>query len=294
MARKPRLDPSLMRLKRVSDLFVEGRELVLQDDPLVMVWVHKLNSFEDEDARQDGLSFRSIRLLNIEKTGDDHPAVAPLMLEFEAADHEGRAEMLANLYSQDDLVGAMDDVDSEERWQDRSEMLRRSDALETVTTDDEKQNLLDEMKEYFEAIQEELKKRTKTRQNEFRGYPEPELRDEFRKKAAEAVTLNDFIAERDITTIFYALRDCEATSMGDHAGCSHKRLLEDREQVRDLPEGLLSKVKEALGSIEVNVREAGNSDAPQPSSGQSEQPSEEEASEDSSQTVMSIASLPQR
>ena len=294
MSRKLRLDPSLMRLKRVSDLFVSGKELVLQEDPLVMVWVHKLNSFEEEDARQDGLAYRSVRLLSIEKDGDQHPAIASLMLEFEAADHDTRSEMLANLYSQDDLVAAMDDVDTEERWQDRSEMLRRRDVIETVASDEDKQNLVDEMKEYFEEIQKNLKRRTDERQYEFRAYSEEALRKEFRKKAAEAVTLSDFISERDITTIFYALRDCESDTPGDHSNCTHKRLLDDRDQVRDLPEELLEKVQAALASIEVNPREAGNSDAPQPSSGQSEQHSEEEASQDSSPSVMSVASLPLR
>lgn len=294
MARRRQLDQSLVRFKRVSDLFVDGTEVVLQEDPLVMVWVHKLNSFEDEEARRDGLAYRSLMLLQIERQGEDHSEISQFMMEYEAADHEGKAELLANLYSQEDLVLAIDDTDAEERWQDRGEMLRRRETLEELLEEDEKKTLLEEMQEYFNEIQEAMKRRTKERQNEFRAYDESRLRKEFRKKAAEAVTLNYFIQERDITMIYYALRDCEATRRGDHSNCSHKRLLDDREQVRDLPEELITKIKDAMDNVEVNPREAGNSDAPQPSSGLSEQPSEEEESKDSSPKVMSVASLPRR
>jgi hypothetical protein len=58
------------RLRRVTDLFVEGRTLYLGNDDEnkpVLVWVNKLNSFEVEESRRDAVSARGLRLLELEK-----------------------------------------------------------------------------------------------------------------------------------------------------------------------------------------------------------------------------------
>ena len=290
-----KVDKSLARLKRVSDLFVEGKEVVLQEDPVVMVWVNKLNSFEDDEARRDGLAFRSLQMIQIERSDGEHPAVASLVADYESNDRQGRADILANLYSQEDLLHAMDEVDSTEKWQERGELIRRGELLDGANLDVESsQALVEESAAYFKEVQTELERRTKERSQEFVRMPEPSLRDDFLKKAAETVSISTFIRERDVTSIYYALRNCESSVPGSHGSCAHERLLEAREQVLDLPDGLVKAVQSALEELDISPREAGNSDAPTPSSGQSEQPSEQEESPASTPMVTSLASLPLR
>lgn len=286
------VDTALLRLKRVSDLFVEGTEVVLSEDPLVMVWVNKLNSFEDDEARKDGLAYRSLAQLRIEREGDFHPAIAGYIAEFEAEDKDGRAKKLADLFSQEDLIAAMNEVDGADEWQEKGNMLRHGEMLADDATVEEQAAIAAETMRYFEAIQQELERRNIARAGEFKSLPDAELSKQFRKKVVEIVTLDNFVKARDVSVVFFALRHCDATKPGEHAMCRHDRLLEDRKQVESLPEGLVAKVKEALENIDVNPREAGNSDAPTPSSESSERLSEPEESVPSTPRVMSSVSLP--
>lgn len=291
-SKQDKAEVALLRLKRVSDLFVEGTEVVLSEDPFVMVWVNKLNSFEDDEARKDGLAFRSLAQLHIEREGDFHPAIAGYVAEFESGTQEERAKRLADLHSQEDLIAAMNEVDGREEWQEKGDMLRRGELIADTGDVEAQTAVAAQTLKYFEEIQTELEKRNADRVSELKGIPEEEMAKQFRKKAVEVVTLDDFVRARDITTVFFALRHCDASKPGNHSKCKHERLLEDRSQVETLPEGLVTQVKEALDNTDVNPREAGNSDAPTPSSESSEQPNEPEESQPSIRQVTSSVSLP--
>ena len=103
-----------------------------------------------------------------------------------------------------------------------------------------------------------------------------ELTREFLERWRQRISLDEFMEERRVTELYYALRVCQATRDGgtyDHTPCDHRqRALAAREQVRGLPEQVLTKAIEAIDGLNVTPREAGNSVAPVSSSAPSEQP----------------------
>src|SRR3954466_13668623 len=57
------MDPA-QRLRRITELFEEGVVVALGEDTTgpILVWVNKLNSFQTEEARRDGIARRGMRL----------------------------------------------------------------------------------------------------------------------------------------------------------------------------------------------------------------------------------------
>ena len=73
------MDPA-ERLRRITDLFEEGVVVPLGEDldGPILLWVNKLNSFQVEEARRDGVARRGMRLAELGKP--DTPERAAIVL----------------------------------------------------------------------------------------------------------------------------------------------------------------------------------------------------------------------
>lgn len=284
---------NLDRIKRVTDLFIEGRELIFGDDGSgepVVVWINKLNAFEEEEARRDGLAARAERLLELNLPGNRERAA--LEMSAKGLEHEQLVDSLVSMYFDQDYMGAMDDVDSNPEWRDRLLFLQRMNQLHDdagINDDDERRKRFRDVNgQYFDAIRESAGKRQEDRKKDFLAQTNEELIAKHLEVTLDRVGTLAHLNERRVTEFFYALRDCQGVQtdgVWTHASCLHPQLLESRQQVRGLPDAMLSAMGDALAGLTVDRRTAGNSDAPTNSSESLEPASPPEESTPSSPAV---------
>lgn len=288
------------RLRRITDLFVEGTEVNLGDDPQgnpVLIWVNKLNSFEVEEARRDGAARRGLRLAALA----DESAVERQAIAAEVAlwNDEQLQTAWVNQKVEEFYLDAINDIETEEEWREKLVTLRRLPTLlqdAAAQSDDPRRDELIALQEsYYREIADRQQSKQKQAMRDAKDMPRKDLERDFFEQWRQRVTLDEFMEERRITELFYALRACEGTRVGpnqfDHENCNHaQRALSDRGQVRHLPEQVLMKCMDALDEVTVPQREAGNSDAPASSSASSGPQSVPEASTPS--TPMGQSSAP--
>jgi hypothetical protein len=284
----------LDRLRRVTDLFVEGTEVFLgtdDDGKPVTIWVNKLNSFETEEARRDGMVRRGQRMIELAK--DDNPEYRHILALIETWSDDQLREARVEQRAEEIYLEVINDIQGDKEWAEKLAVIRRMPTL----LEDEKAPASDPRHAQLEELQNayltEIRQRQETKAKQALRDLASEDRETVQKAYVEAwrerVTLDDFMQERRATELFYAMRDCYATQKDrdadtgrfrwDHSKCNHaERLLQERKQVRELPEHVLNQVIDAIDEITVNQRESGNSDAPASSSASSEPQSEEEDS----------------
>jgi hypothetical protein len=273
---------ALNRLRRVTDLFVEGTELYLgQDDQneAVVIWVNKLNSFEVEESRRDGVSARGLRLLELEK--EDSPERQALVNQLTRWDDESLARARVDQMSDELYLGVVNDLEADEDWAEKIGILRRMPQLltdENAPADDPRRTQVDELNgEYLEEMRDRLAKAQEAKLREYGKQERPQLEEDFMEAWRNRLSLDEFMAEKRRTELYAAMRDCKASELPalaeggnvrwDHTSCDHtQRLLASRADVADLPEGVLQKVMDVMDGVTVPQREAGNSAAPASSS----------------------------
>lgn len=281
------------RLRRVTDLFIEGTERYLGNDEHgkpTLIWVNKLNSFETEEARRDGMVRRGERIMQLAK--EDSPERLALAANVDNWSMSELAEARLGQVTEEIYMQVLNDLEAEKEWQERLAMIRRLPTLlddQNAPPDDPRRTQLEDL--MTEYLQEIARRQTALQQERLAELAEMEreaLEAAFYDGWRQRASLDEYMAEKAITELFYAIRDCVATERGqdpdgkrlwDHTDCNHaQRLMDQRSQVRALPERVIEIAQDALESINVTQREAGNLAAPASSSGSSEQPSEAGAS----------------
>jgi hypothetical protein len=277
-------------LRRVTDLFVEGNALPLgmdAENKPVVVWVNKLNSFEVEEARRDGVAQRGLRLMELsDPDGPELKAQRHHLSKLE--EHELRAARVGQM-GDEIYLRVMNDLEAEEEWVEKLGILRRLPSLlmdANAPADDPRHAQLEQLNaEYLQAVRDRLAKGERDALTDLEDVSRKDLEADYLEAWRQRLTLDDFMAERRKTEIFLALRQCKATAVGqgderrfEHVDCDHtQRLLDERSQVHTLPEGLIARIIDVLDGITVPGRESGNSGAPASSSGSSEPTSAAEA-----------------
>lgn len=275
------------RLRRITDLFVEGTGVYLGDDPQghpILVWVNKLNSFQVEEARRDGAARRGLRLAELGKP--DTPERAAMNSEVVLWTVEELRQRWVNQKSEELYLDVLNDIEADPEWRDKLGMIRRLPTLlreaNAAEDDPRRQELVEMQQGYFQAIADGQEQKQKDALREAAKMSRKDLQADFLERWRQRLSLDEFMEERRVTELFYALRACEATRKDgafDHTDCNHsQRALAEREQVRGLPEGVIVKCIEALDAVTLTEREAGNLDAPASSSASSERPNVEEDS----------------
>lgn len=279
------------RLRRVTDLFIEGTELFFgfekDGTTPILIWSNKLNSFESQEAQNDGQAARGLRLAELSK--DDSPDVLALKATMSGWDDDKLAEQRVEQMVEDIYLQVINDLETSPEWREKLELVRRGTAIlddsGAEDTDQRRETILQAQNEYIEALRkgqsEEQLRRLADIKGNARDTNEADFLEEWRKRTS----IEDFMRERRATEIFLSLRDCKGTVAGtsdngelqfDHTDCDHnQKLLAERKEVFALPEELLKRAGDALDGITVPARAAGNSDAPASSSASSEQPSAE-------------------
>jgi hypothetical protein len=277
-------DKAMLRLHRITELFDNGRELVLSDrdtEP-VLVWVAKLNTFQRGDAQRDAAAVRARRMAGLSDTSDEMRAIA---VRLATMSRDQKVEFILGPKESQAYLSAHDDVRADPEWKDRILLLERQ---ETIAADGnepstaEVEAIAKVQQEYGEAVDAAAKERMKDFAAELDGVNGQELDDQYLDVARSNLGSNAFFEEFQRCELFYALRDCEAKRRKaggfDHSSCTHQRLLPSKAAISELPEDLIDRIKNVISDIALTPGEAGNSDAPASSSESSEQPNNAEDS----------------
>lgn len=286
------------RLRRVTDLFIEGEEVFLGNDAgnvPVVIWVNKLNSFEIEEARRDGIVQRGLKMRDL--ADPDSPERAAFDAEVRLMNDERLQQAWVNHHVEEMYLDVVNEIETSEEWRTKVEEMRRLPELLTdagAPQTDPRWKQVEELQiAYMEAIRAGQEKAQKDSLREAQDFARDDLEASYFEKWRERQTLDIFMEERRITEIYVSARECDATRDGDgwdHRACDHgKRLLPHRSMVKSLPPQIIEKIIDVLDDITTPQREAGNSDAPVSSSAPSEPSSASEApSTPSSQEATSV------
>lgn len=281
---------NISRLKRVTDLFVEGTEVYLGDDDEgkpVLIWVNKLNSFEIEEARRDGVARRGERMAELAK--EDNPERAGLEAEIALWTDEGLRRAWVGQKIDEVYLEVLDDLETDPEWRERVERIRRLPQLlddDNVPEDDPRRiELENEQTAWLTAISEGQAKKQKDLLAEAEQQERADLERDYIEKWRQRHSLDEFMQERRTTELFIAMRECVGTFSGhgsdgrrlwDHTDCNHQaRFLPDRKSLRTLPEPVIERIIDAVDNLRVSQRDAGNSGAPASSSASSGQRNEQ-------------------
>lgn len=280
-----------MSFKRVTDLFAEGTELYLGDDDNgpVILWINKLNPYQEDEARRDGSAARYLRIAEL--SDPESQEYKGMHAEVGRWGHDKLAEKFVEQKINEIYVEALDDLETDPEAKEALETSRRLPVLlddaGAPPDDPRRQQLFDAQVDWMGQLAEMQKKKMAQALEDAKAMDHEELTDLFFEGWRERETLDLFMEERRTTQIFYATRVCEAIPASDgtteapkwdHAACNHaKRAFDERKEVRESPDGFIAKVIDMLQDITVPARTAGNSDAPTSSSGSSEPSSATEA-----------------
>lgn len=281
------MNTTITRLRRITDLFVEGETIHLGDDEAgkpVLIWINKLNAFEIEESRRDGIVARGLKMRDL---GDEtNPERTAFDAEIRLLSDEELRKACVNQRVEEMYLDVIDEVEIDPEMRDKIEMLRRlpeqlADA--GVADDDPRHAQLTQVQtEYLEAIRKGQEKRQAEALKDAEQQSREDLAASHFEKWRERQTLDLFMEERRITEIFVSARECYATAKEgggwDHRECDHnQQLLPERALVKKLPPSVVEQMVETLDRITSTARESGNSDAPASSSESSERSSAPEA-----------------
>jgi hypothetical protein len=276
----------MSKLARITDLFVEGTELRLGEDQtgaVVVVWVNKPNSFEEQEARADGMAARAGKIIALQR--EDSTELVNLHEQIGRTDDEALARSLAELYYDEDYLLGLDDVEAEPAWREKLDYIRRMDSLlkdgKAAEDDPRWADLHDANVSYINSVREAVDARQQKRTQELVALEREALEKNLVDQWMQRQSLDVYMQEKRITEIFFALRECrgvfdEASGSWDHRACDHReRVLDNRAEVRELPESALQVITQTLDGLMVSPRDSGNWLAPVTSYESSEQPSEQ-------------------
>lgn len=280
------------KYRRLTSLYSKGVEVEIEDD--LVIWVEALNPFELEDAKSAAQAAKSRLVLSLEEHGSDE------MTRFEGYISElGRDQLidvLINARSGELLVQVSDEIDNDPDWNDRMAVLEREDDLKARTPEDSERKLLEQYsREYLEEMNTRLDYEGKRLKRDLEGYPDEDLRKEFRKFWVERRGGDRALEEFRLKEHFYAARICDGVKRPDgtfdHSTCDHSiRVWETEEEVRHLPDEVRDLLDEALQGLNMSPKEPSDSDSRESSSPPSASPSEEgEASKPSTRKATSGA-----
>lgn len=265
-------------LKRVTDLFVEGEEVVLRDGPEpVLLWVNKLNSFATEEARRDGMAARSRYILSLKEIGT--PEWTNLQAMVAEMGEAGLKKELVALQDNDFFLKAAESIRLDADWAERLAVVERESSDMTP----EERALVEKINvDYVAEMETRIAALKETATRDLASMDVDSLRESYHEKWLERRAMESFSREYQKTQVYFSVRTCQATtkvadtSAWDHSRCEghQQRALDDREEVPQLPDGLFQRLLAAVQRVTMGRSDARFSDVLASSSASSAQPSE--------------------
>ena len=237
-------------LRRITDLFDEGKELVLREDPPVLVWVNKLNSFETDEARQDGAVARARLILALKEIGTPEKAL------YEASLAEMNPDVirdaLLNAKQGEWFLSTANELRVDEQWREKVAMIERQNDQADEMSSSEKELLVKINGDYLEELYARIGVRRSEASKDLLGLDEGSLKERHREAWLDNQGMASFTRAYQKTQVYFALRLCSAAVKNehgafDHSACDHgQRACDTREEVTRIPQPLIDQVLSSL------------------------------------------------
>lgn len=240
-----------MGLAKLVQLFTEGAELVLGEDPnREVLWIAKMSAFQEEQANQAGRVARARRVLAVKEIGT--PEFAMFTAAMSEASTEEVVEAIARSRSGELFMRVIDQLRMDAKWRERIEMLEQSD----VARSDEERELLNKIEtQYNTALVERHDEEMASLREELAALARDELHEAYRQTYLDEQGYLAFTAERLRWQLYFSMRQCAATiplygTAWKHEGCNHQALYLDRvEDVDQLPSMITGRVAELYAKL---------------------------------------------
>lgn len=278
------------RRRRITDLYTTGE--VLQVAPGEMVFVKKLNQFEDGEARADAMAARS-RMVMAQRS--DNPDAVALREAIRQMQKPKLIDgILASRYTKY-MADASTAIQGDPEWAERLLVLDRSDRS---AVRDEEAVVLDQINsEYLTTVTAKATEMEKADRDDLDDMDDAEVRRIYEDSVIETRAAAVYIGEYKFGQIAWAVRMCDAEQPEgdgewDHSKCKHDRLYVDEEVgegeekrtkravefIREEPDALLDEYVRVLDRVHVPLLRSKGTASRQSSSEPSRPQSEEEAS----------------
>jgi hypothetical protein len=263
------------KYKRVTDLYVEGVELPLEDGSVI--WMQVLNPFERDEAVHDAQVARSRFVLAMKEDGAERIKVEAKLAE---SGRDAFIKDLANLRSEEKLTEVISAIQDDPDWKERLDVIQRTDPDNNANplNQEELLFLAKVQGEYIQEIYARQEIENTYLVRHYEAMNERDLLEEYLEtwlqRRGGALAQGEYL----LTEMWYGARCCNAMVAEegyDHRTCDHsERVFDSKSEVRGLPEGLQILMRDALNSVSMSVRDAKNSDRQGSSSDSSPLPSE--------------------
>lgn len=279
--------PSRAKYRRVTDLYVTGKELVLKDGSVL--WMQVLNPFEADEARHDAQTTRARLVLALKEHGSEE--LTKVEGQLASRDRADIVAYIADLRAGERWLKIMDDIRNDPDWQERLDIVERHDELMARPPEDAERKLYDQINaDYVAEVNARLSDERAFETKRLDDLSYDELRDEYKQLWIDQRGGDVAYAEYQLTEWWYAARACDGVQRDDgtwdHSACDgHQlRVWESKAEVRALPKELQDALAHCMGELNMTVRQAKNSDRPGSFFESSPRPNEQEASTASTPT----------
>lgn len=234
---------------------MEGTELLLTPadapDPLV-VWIAKLNSFEEEEANMAARVARA-RLINaIKEIGS--PEYDYLKSQMATMLTEAMAMSIAQSRESEIFVKAMNQLRSDPDWTEKHLILDQTEEERLTGIEKEAhEKLKNEQAAALLDLHEQLMKDLRKELSELHR---DEILELFEQAYLNEQGMAAFGVERSRQHIYLCMRVCQATpptddnGRWDHSGCDHqRRFLASDLEVNQLPQSVRDQVEQTYQSL---------------------------------------------
>lgn len=256
-----------LKLKRINDLFSKGETCYLGDDEAgkpVCVWIQKNNSLETEESRWDAQTARTDEMLAM--ADPRHPEIQNAHMIMQDWTDEEMCQAATNQRYDDSLNLALQDVEADPEWKDKLDYLRRQPELlddAKVDADDPRRVQWTKYnEEYLKLVESLVKERQDKIRAEFVAQDREAVVETFLKVYQDKLAMKRYMMEARVTSMYFALRECDAVLVEDkwtHDKCDHSnRLLENRKELRELPEDVMEKITTCFDNLAVGARNVAN------------------------------------
>lgn len=256
------------KLAKITDLFAVGESVHLGNDEegqAVYVWINKLNSFQESHAHKDGIAGRTgyaSKFMDMTS-----PEYLMVWTQLEELPDESVITYLVDSHYEEAQLLAQDDVHMDPEWRERLDFLRRAPELmddAKIDEDNEDRKTWEKYNvEYLEAIYAKTDERQEKYKEELESGTRDDMNEKYMNMHKDRNSIEYFVLERNITRLYYCMRDCSAIKSDEgklnHSKCDHSELLaESRKEILDLPEDVIDKCQRALDRVTVGYRDVEN------------------------------------
>ena len=283
--------PSRAKYRRLPDLYVDGKVLVLKDG--TVMWLQVLNPFEADEARHDAQVARSRLVMALTRHGSDEMAFVETAYWQDGI--EGARKRLVEAKASDRLLSSVESIDNDPDWTERLDIIRRSDG-DRPYEEAEKELLAALQVEYIDEIQARSDTEEAFTNTQYATVGRDDLIEEYGKLYIERRGTELATAEYRVCEIWYGARACDGVLSDDgttwtHAACESHRLqvFESKADVRNLAEDLGDVIGTAYDELAMAIRDAKDLARLASSSASSRQPSQPAASTPSTPTATPAA-----